>query len=84
MSISTLVKCVVLAMPFVFLFIDVLSWWLTKVHPSFAWLTIISGVGYTLASCYMWTVSLWQMWIYPYQQKISDENPWLAKPSTLS
>lgn len=75
-NITVWLKNVVIVMPFIFLFVDVLSWWLTKVHPSFAWLTIIAGIGYTLASCYMWFICLWQMWIYPWKNKQTDENPW--------
>ena len=77
-GINKWLKIVVITMPFVFLFIDVLSWWLTKIHPSFAWLTIISGGGYTLASAYMWFICIWQMWCYPYKGIVSDENTWLA------
>ncbi len=76
-NISTWLKTTVITMPFAFLFIDVLSWWLTKVHPSFAWLTIIAGIGYSLASCYMWVVSILQMWWYPYKGIKSSESPWL-------
>lgn len=69
-------KTLTIVMPFVFLIVDVLSWWLTKINPSFAWLTIIAGLGYTVASGYMWFTSLWQMWWYPYKGKVSQENAW--------
>lgn len=75
-GIPTGLKTLAIVMPFAFLIIDVLSWWLTKVHPNFAWLTIISGLGYTIASGYMWTISLIQMWWYPYKRKTSSETPW--------
>jgi len=75
-GISPLLKTVVIVMPFVFLMIDVLSWWLTKIHPNFAWLTIIGGAGYTIASVYMWTVCIVQMWWYPMKGKQSNENTW--------
>jgi len=77
-GINSVLKTVVIVMPFAFLLIDVLSWWLTKIHPSFAWLTIIAGAGYTLASCYMWSISVWQMWWYPYKGRISTQTPWLT------
>jgi len=51
-----------IALPFVFLIIDVMSWWLTKWHPGFAWLTIIGGLGYSAASMFMWVTSIYQMW----------------------
>lgn len=75
-GISSWLKTLVIVMPFVFLVVDVLSWWLTKIDPAFAWLTIIAGMGYTLASAYMWFTSMWQMWWYPYKGKYSTENTW--------
>lgn len=59
------VKYVAIATPFAFLIVDVFSWWATKYYPGFAWLTIVGGIGYSLASAYMWLVSLYQMWVWP-------------------
>ena len=58
-------KVTVIFVPFAFLLVDVLSWWLTKWSPHFAWFTIIGGFGYTVASTYMWIVSMYQMWLKP-------------------
>lgn len=49
--------------PFAALILDVLSWWLTKWSPGFAWLTMISGVLYGLAGTVMIVTSLLQMWL---------------------
>lgn len=49
--------------PFAFLVLDILSWWLTKYFPVFAWLTMIGGIGYSLASTIMIFTSLIQMWV---------------------
>lgn len=49
--------------PFAALILDVLSWWLTKWSPDFAWLTMISGVLYGLAGTVMIVTSLLQMWL---------------------
>jgi hypothetical protein len=57
-------KLILIATPFAFLILDVLSWWLTKYLPAFAWLTMIGGFGYSLASTVMIFTSLVQMW-YP-------------------
>ena len=70
-------KVIALATPFVFLIVDVLSWWLTKWYPAAAWLTIIGGFGYSLASTYMWFTSMYQMWILPYNGKTYNDNAWL-------
>ena len=54
-------KVLAIAFPFAFLIIDILSWWLTKLAPDFAYFTIIGGVGYSLASTFMWVTSMYQM-----------------------
>lgn len=69
-------KNVAIATPFVFLLIDILSWWLTKWYPDFAVLTIVGGFGYNLASVFMLGASLYQMWILPRKGKVFDESPW--------
>jgi len=56
-------KILAIAFPFAFLLVDILSWWLTKLSPSFAWLTIIGGIGYSLASAFMWVTCMYQMLI---------------------
>jgi hypothetical protein len=56
-------KQILIATPFAFLIIDVLSWWLTKASPAFALLTILGGIGYSLASTVMIFTSLIQMWL---------------------
>ena len=56
-------KLILISTPFVFLLMDVLSWWLTKYHPIFAWLTMIGGLGYSVASTVMISTSLIQMWV---------------------
>jgi len=63
-------KLVLIATPFAFLILDVLSWWLTKFIPAFAWLTMLGGIGYSLASTIMIFTSLAQMWL--------PEDRWLA------
>jgi RNA polymerase sigma factor (sigma-70 family) len=70
------VKVSVIALPFLFLVIDVFSWWLTKLSPDFAWLTIVSGIGYSLCSMITWLVSMYQMWILPLKGKEFAINSW--------
>ncbi len=69
-------KIVLISAPFFFLAIDVFSWWLTKIAPGFAWLTIISGIGYNLCSATIWFISLYQMWVLPKNGKIYSINTW--------
>ncbi|MBI5428901.1 MAG: elongation factor-1 alpha [Nitrosomonadales bacterium] len=60
---SSPVKALLIATPFAFLIVDIVSWWLTKLEPGFAWVVIIGGFGYSLASTVMIFSSLYQMWI---------------------
>ena len=62
-------KMILIATPFVFLLLDVLSWWLTKFFPVFAWLTMLGGVGSSLASIIMIVTSLGQMWMWELIQR---------------
>ncbi len=57
-------KCVVIAVPFVGIIFDVASWYLTKVHPAFAWAVMGSGALMALSFAIQWVVSIWQMWFY--------------------
>ncbi|MFW5443351.1 MAG: elongation factor-1 alpha [Methylococcaceae bacterium] len=75
-NIKQWIKVSVISLPFLFLIIDVFSWWLTKLAPEFAWLTIISGMGYSLCSIVTWFVSMYQMWILPLKHKKIEINSW--------
>lgn len=57
-------KCIFIGMPYVFLVADVLSWWLTKIHPMFAWLVIFAGTGMALAFLFMWLTAILEMWLF--------------------
>jgi hypothetical protein len=61
---STRYKCIAIGMPYIFLVTDILSWWLTKVHPMFAWLIILAGMGMGISFIFMWVISLLEMWAY--------------------
>jgi hypothetical protein len=61
---STYYKCIAIGMPYVFLVTDILSWWLTKIHPMFAWLVILAGMGMGISFMFMWVISLLEMWLF--------------------
>lgn len=61
-------KELVIIMPFLFLILDIISWWATKWYSGFAWVTMIGGIGYSLASAFMWFTSMYQMWVLPYKK----------------
>ena len=74
-------KILAIGFPFGFLILDVLSWWLTKWTPGFAWLTIIGGIGYSVASTFMWFTSMYQMFILSRNGKVYG-NAWAADLET--
>ncbi len=57
-------KCIAIGMPYVFLVVDILSWWLTKLHPMFAWLVIIAGGGMAISFVFMLVISFLEMWFF--------------------
>jgi hypothetical protein len=58
-------KCIAIGMPYGFLLVDILSWWLTKIHPMFAVLVILAGMGMAVSFIFMWAISILEMWFYP-------------------
>jgi hypothetical protein len=61
---TTQYKCVAIGMPYAFLITDILSWWLTKIHPIFAWLVIFAGMGMGISFMFMWVTSILEMWLF--------------------
>lgn len=76
---SPMTKSILIFTPFAFLIVDVISWWLTKMNPNFAWLVIIGGFGYSFASTIMIFTSLYQMWFMP----IHTIKPIVAEQETV-
>lgn len=70
------IKSLLIITPFAFLLLDVSAWWLTRLNPGFAWLIIIGGIGYSLASTIMLFSSIYQMWLMPFLKRGSNENAW--------
>jgi hypothetical protein len=58
-------KCIAIGMPYAFLLVDILSWWLTKLSPMFAILVIMAGMGMGISFMFMWAISILEMWFYP-------------------
>jgi len=57
-------KCIAIGMPYIFLVVDILSWWLTKLHPMFALLVMVAGGGMAVAFAFMWSISILEMWVF--------------------
>jgi len=66
---SPITKALLIFTPFLFLILDIAAWWLTKMTPGFAWLVMIGGFGYSLASTIMIFSSLYQMCVKPFMAK---------------
>lgn len=62
-------KLILISTPFAFLVLDVASWWLTKFWPGCAWITMIGGLGYSLAAVVMFATSFAQMWLPRWTKK---------------
>ncbi|MDT8405785.1 MAG: hypothetical protein RQ715_00895 [Methylococcales bacterium] len=58
------IKSLAIGMPYIFLLADIMSWWLTKLHPWFAWMVIIAGFGMGLSFLLMWVLSMLEMWAF--------------------
>jgi hypothetical protein len=61
---TTQYKCIAVGMPYAFLVADIMSWWLTKIDPVFAWLVIFAGMGMGISFLFMWVTSILEMWLY--------------------
>ena len=61
---TTKYKCIAIGMPYAFLIADIMSWWLTKIHPMFAWLVILAGTGMGASFMFMWVTSILEMWLF--------------------
>ncbi len=61
---TTKYKCIAIGMPYAFLIADIMSWWLTKIHPMFAWLVMLAGTGMGVSFMFMWAISILEMWLF--------------------
>ena len=64
-------KAVVIGAPFVAIVLDIMSWYLTKIHPGFAWVVIAAGALMGISFTIQWFVSIYQIWFSKYKP---DEN----------
>lgn len=61
-ELPTLLKNSITVAPFVAVFVDVLSWYLTKWDPVYAYTVVVAGAVVGLSMAIQILVSLWQMW----------------------
>ena len=67
-------KSVIIATPFAGVIADVLGWYVTKVYTPFAWIVLIAGMLNGLSFAVMWTVSMYQLWIYRLPEHVSARH----------
>jgi len=67
-------KCFVMGMPFVCLFIDVISWYLVKLYHPFAIVTMAAGGLMGACFAFMWVTSMYQMWVRRTPKAVTDRT----------
>jgi len=55
-------KCMVVAMPFASIIVDVSSWYIIKIFHPFAWVEICAGGLMAASFAVMWLVTMYQLW----------------------
>lgn len=63
-ELPVLLKRVAIAIPFLAMLLDILSWYATKIFPQFAWVVVISGALMGLSFLLQIVISVYQMWFY--------------------
>lgn len=64
-----LLKRIMVIIPFLAIFMDILSWYLTKLIPGFAIVVVLSGGLMGLSLCAQILISMYQMWFYKPKRK---------------
>jgi hypothetical protein len=59
-------KSLVVALPFMAIIVDVMSWYVTKMFPPFAWAVILGGGLMGMSFAFQWVVSMYQIWFSKY------------------
>jgi hypothetical protein len=59
-----LLKRITVVIPFLAMLLDIMSWYMTKIVPQFAWVVVISGGLMGISFTLQIVVSIYQMWFY--------------------
>lgn len=65
------IKRTIVAIPFLAMFIDILSWFVARQIPQFAYVVVGAGALMGLAMAMQILVSLYQMWIHPFHPALN-------------
>lgn len=58
-------KCLIVALPYVAIVLDVSSWYFTKLFHPFAWVVLFAGGLMGACFAFMWLVTMYQLWFSP-------------------
>ncbi len=67
---SQLFRAVLIAIPFLAIWLDIGSWWFTKYQPVFAYTVIFSGIAMGLSLAAQITISLYEMWFLRWEKQV--------------
>jgi len=73
-EIPIMLKRVVMVVPFLFLLLDISSWYITKVIPSFGYVVVGAGGLLGISLGFQILMSLWQIWVYN-PKSAAEYNP---------
>lgn len=68
-------KSLIIFVPFLAIFVDIASWWLTKVSAVFGYTVITGGAFMGLAFALQWLISMYQLWFFrpaPAEPHVAD------------
>ncbi|MFA5982647.1 MAG: hypothetical protein WC782_01415 [Methylococcaceae bacterium] len=71
---NIIVKRVVVVIPFAAMLLDVMSWFITKSVPGFAYVVVASGALMGISMGMQILVSIYQMWFYPNEEASVTNN----------
>ncbi len=69
-ELDPLLKRTIVAVPFVAMVIDILSWYITTLIPWFAYVVVGAGALLGLSMALQILISLYQMWFYPFHPSL--------------
>jgi len=67
-------KCVVVAVPFVAVVVDVSSWYFTKLYHPFALVVMLAGGLMGLCFAFMWVTTMYQLWFSATPSQVAERG----------
>jgi len=67
-------KCLIVALPYVSIIMDVSSWYFTKLYHPFALVVMFAGGMMGVCFAFMWVVTMYQLWFSPPPAMVMERN----------